>query len=237
MVRIPSFARRSADAGTAAEDQTRDGRVDERDEPRARDDTTTDRPATDTRNATVRRQVDDRGSRTTGAAAVTPADTETQRDQADRAVAERAATERETDRTEADRIATDRTAADRMATDRERVVTRPAEPQARARASLLATLGLVFGVAAALFVLTGLLAGYGVALGIVGLLLSIGGVSATGKRHVAGKSDALLGIALNIGAMIFGALALTGALTWLTTETDKVEQFRQWLDTQFVDRF
>ena len=111
----------------------------------------------------------------------------------------------------------------------------PAGP--RPRASLLATLGLVFGVTSALMVLTGVLAGYGVAVGIAGLLLSIGGVSATGKRHVAGKSDALLGIVLNIGAMVVGALALTGALSWLTTETDKVDQLRQWLDTQFGDRF
>jgi hypothetical protein len=115
------------------------------------------------------------------------------------------------------------------------VVAAPAGP--RPRASMLATIGLVIGVAAALTVLTGVLAGYGIALGIAGLLLSIGGLSATGKRHVAGKSDALLGMALNVGAMVVGALALTGALPWLTTETDKVEQLRQWLDTQFADRF
>jgi hypothetical protein len=118
------------------------------------------------------------------------------------------------------------------------VVERPVDVAGpRPRASLLATLGLVFGVAAALLVLTGLLAGYGVAVGVLAVLLSIGGVSATRKRHVAGKSDALLGIVLGLGAIIVGGLALTGTLPWLTTETDKVADLRQWLDTQFSQRF
>jgi hypothetical protein len=210
VVRIPSFARR----------------------PDTVDD---DQPMADTRTAEVRReQVDDRARRpadtapgvATGTATVAPADVDTRRERAQRATAERAAAERAADRAEAERMA--EPTADRTA-DATPVGPRP-------RASLLATLGLVVGVASAMLVLTGLLAGYGIALGIVGLLLSIGGLSATGKRHVAGKSDALLGIVLNIGAMVIGALALTGALAWLTTETDKVEQLRQWLDTQFANR-
>jgi hypothetical protein len=193
----------------------------------------------DTRTAEVRReQVDDRARRpadtapavAAGTATVVPADVDTRREQAQRATAERAAAERAADQAEAERTA-DPTADPTV--DRA-VDTTPVGP--KPRASLLATLGLVIGVASALLVLTGLLAGYGIALGIFGLLLSIGGLSATGKRHVAGKSDALLGIALNIGAMVVGALALTGALPWLTTETDKVDQLRQWLDAQFVDR-
>lgn len=168
-----------------------------------------DRPTADTRPVTVRRQVDDRGARATATA----------------------------ERTAAERTAAERTEADRADAARDHAVADRTAPVPRPRASMLATLGLVFGVASALMVLTGVLAGYGIAVGIAGLLLSIGGLSATGKWHVAGKSDALLGVALNIGAMVVGALALTGALSWLTTETDKVEQLRQWLDTQFADRF
>jgi hypothetical protein len=227
VVRIPSFARRPETA-TATEDRNRDGRIDERDRP-------ADPPVADARGVTEREKVDDRGPRhgaATGTATVVPADTgtrreadtETRRERADEATAERA----EAERAEAERADTERTA--------ERTADTTVEGP-KPRASLLATLGLVVGVAAALTVLTGLLAGYGIALGIAGLLLSIGGLSATGKRHVAGKSDALLGIALNVGAMIVGALALTGALPWLTTETDKVDQLRQWLDTQFGERF
>lgn len=230
MVRIPSFARRP-DEARATEDRNRDGRVDERD---ARD-----RPVADTGPVTVRDQVDDRGAhRAPGAATEAPGEAHAGSDRSGETTAERpaAAHRADADRQTSEQPVTD---VDRTATDRP-VAGRPTHPAPagpRPRASLLATLGLVVGVASALMVLTGVLAGYGLALGVLGLLLSIAGVSATGKRHVAGKSDALLGIALSLGAVIFGALALTGALPWLTTETDKVEQVRQWLDTQFKDRF
>ena len=151
------------------------------------------RPTADTRAVAVRDKVDDRGVRPARAGTATVAKPDTRRDPVPApATRERAA---------------------------DRPVVAPAGP--RPRASLLATLGLVVGVTAALAVLTGVLAGYGIALGIAGLLLSIGGMSATGKRHVAGKSDAFIGIALNLGAMVVGALALTGALPWLTTESTR----------------
>ena len=63
----------------------------------------------------------------------------------------------------------------------------------RPRASLVATLSLVVGVASAITVLTGVLAGPGVALGLIAAFLGIGGMAATSRRHVAGKSDALAG--------------------------------------------
>jgi hypothetical protein len=146
-------------------------------------------------------------------------------------------------------VDTDRTAVvDRAAGGRPTAVTdtRPHlehEPEVvapvgpRPRASLLATLALILGVAAALFVLTGALAGYGIGLGAVALLLSIGGLSATGRRHVAGKSDALIGLVLGLGAVVVGILAITGSLSWLTADADTVGRFREWLDAQFVDRF
>nr|MDT0657850.1 thrombospondin [Micromonospora sp. DSM 115978] len=119
--------------------------------------------------------------------------------------------------------------------DEPRVATPPPGP--RPRASVLATLGLVVGVAAALFVLSGTLAGYGIGLGVLALLLSVGGISATSRRHVAGKSDALFGLLLGVGAVVVGALAMTGQFSWPSTDGGTVEQFRQWLDSQSVDRF
>jgi hypothetical protein len=107
----------------------------------------------------------------------------------------------------------------------------------RPRASLLATLGLITGVAATLLVLSGPLAGYGVGLAVLALILSLAGISATGRRHVAGKSDALIGMVLALGAIVVGVLALTGSLSWLGTDMEPVSRLREWLDTQFIDRF
>jgi hypothetical protein len=111
----------------------------------------------------------------------------------------------------------------------------PAGP--KPRASLLATLGLVLGVASALLVLSGPLLGYGIGVAVLALILSLGGVHATGQRHVAGKSDALLGMVLSLAAIVVGVLALTGSLSWLGTDMQPVSTFRQWLDAQFVHRF
>ncbi|GAB3859005.1 hypothetical protein GCM10029963_59610 [Micromonospora andamanensis] len=112
----------------------------------------------------------------------------------------------------------------------------PAPVGPRPRASLLATLGLIVGVAGVLFVLTGTLAGYGIALGAGGAVLAVLGLIATRRRHIAGKSDALLGIAFGIGAVVLGVLAMTGQYDWPTTDGDLVARFREWLDSQFVDR-
>ncbi|MDG4769336.1 hypothetical protein [Solwaraspora sp. WMMD792] len=118
---------------------------------------------------------------------------------------------------------------------------RPAPPPApagpRPRASLLATVSLITGVTGALFVLSGPLAPYGIAIGVIALATGLGGISATARRHIAGRTEALMGIVLALGTMIIGSLALTGALSWLTTETDMVQQVRQWLDSQFVGIF
>ncbi|WP_173077090.1 hypothetical protein [Phytohabitans rumicis] len=121
--------------------------------------------------------------------------------------------------------------------EKERVETRPAPRGPRPRASIFATLTLIAGVMAALAVLTGVLAGYGIALGAVTVLLSIAGIAATSKRHVAGKSDAMLGLVLGLAAIVVGVLVVTDQLTWLTTASDKVGELRNWLDAQTVDRF
>ncbi|GAB1694188.1 hypothetical protein [Krasilnikovia sp. M28-CT-15] len=87
------------------------------------------------------------------------------------------------------------------------------------RASLLATLGLIAAVTSALLVLSGPLVGYGIGLAGLALVLSLAGFSATGKRHVAGKTDALIGMSVALGAIVVGVLALTGSLPWLGTDT------------------
>jgi hypothetical protein len=88
---------------------------------------------------------------------------------------------------------------------------------------------LVFGVCAALTVLTGVLAGPGIGLGVIGALFGVLGVGATGRRHVAGKADAMLGLAFAAGAVVVGILAFNGMLPWLTPETDQVGRVREWL--------
>ncbi|WP_446216710.1 thrombospondin [Micromonospora sp. IBHARD004] len=105
------------------------------------------------------------------------------------------------------------------------------------RASLLATLGLIVSVVGALFVLTGALAGYGVGLGAVGAVLAMLGLIATRRRHVAGKTDALIGILVGLAAVVLGVVALTGQFDWPTTDGDWVGRFREWLDSQFAGVF
>ncbi|MGC5030304.1 thrombospondin [Micromonospora sp. DT229] len=113
----------------------------------------------------------------------------------------------------------------------------PAPVGPRPRASLLATFGLVVGLAGLGFVFTGTLAGYGIALGAIGAILAVLGMISTRRRHIAGKSDALLGIAFGLGAVVIGVLAMTGMYDWPSTDGDLVARFREWLDSQFVGRF
>jgi hypothetical protein len=122
--------------------------------------------------------------------------------------------------------------------DERNVEERPREAAGpRPRASLLATLGLILSVVAALLVLSGPLLGYGIGVAVLALILSLSGIHATGRRHVAGKSDALIGMVLSLAAIVVGVLALTGSLSWLGTDMQPVNSVREWLDTQFVDRF
>jgi hypothetical protein len=113
----------------------------------------------------------------------------------------------------------------------------PVRDDRKPRSSLLATLGLIFSVASALLVLSGPLLGYGIGLAVLALILSLGGISATGSRHVSGKTDALIGMVLSLGAIVVGVLALTGSLSWLGTDMHPVTSLRHWLDTQTVNRF
>ena len=127
--------------------------------------------------------------------------------------------------------------ADRRPADDKTIEQPPVAAGPKPRASLLATLGLIVGVVAALLVLSGPLLGYGIGLAVLGLILSLGGIHATGKRHIAGKTDALIGMVLALGAIVVGVLALTGSLSWLGTDLQPVTSVRDWLDAQVIDRF
>ncbi|MDX5457615.1 thrombospondin [Micromonospora tulbaghiae] len=122
--------------------------------------------------------------------------------------------------------------------DRDGRVDRP-EPYTtkRPRASLLATLGLIVSVVGALFVLSGTLAGYGIGVGAVGAVLAVLGLIATRRRHVAGKTDALIGVTVGLAAVVLGIVAMTGQFDWPTTDGDWVGRFREWLDSQFGNWF
>ncbi|MFI6067425.1 thrombospondin [Micromonospora sp. NPDC051227] len=132
-----------------------------------------------------------------------------------------------------DRATTDHPVDPTGVTTPEPPVTRGPKP----RASLLATLGLIVSVVGAMFVLTGTLAGYGIGLGAFGAVLAVLGLMATRRRHVAGKTDALFGVLIGLAAVVIGVLAMTGQFDWPTTDGDWVQRFREWLDSQFVDRF
>ncbi|OJF10784.1 hypothetical protein [Couchioplanes caeruleus] len=142
-----------------------------------------------------------------------------------------------TGRATPDRATADRARTDRMPVERDaRPAGAPVAPGPKPRSSLLATLALITGVAGALLVLSGSLLGYGIGVAGLALVLSIAGVRATGRRHVAGKTDALIGMVLALFAIVVGILALTGSLSWLGTDMQPAGDLRQWLDSQFVNR-
>src|SRR5262252_5136025 len=110
----------------------------------------------------------------------------------------------------------ERTAAARTTTETPTITRDDSEvistPGRRARSSALATMSLMLSLA--------------------GALLGIAGIAATSRRHVAGKGDALLGLALGLVAVVVGILALTGNLPWLTSTTNEIMKFRNWLDAR-----
>jgi hypothetical protein len=116
----------------------------------------------------------------------------------------------------------------------DRVQTRPAppEPKIRARASLMATIALIVGVTSVYCALTGRLAPVGVALGIVGLVLSFAGLSATGRPRVAGGGMAVFALLLSVGGAVLGVLAMNHTVPWLDSDIDQVARLRDWLNAQ-----
>jgi hypothetical protein len=109
----------------------------------------------------------------------------------------------------------------------------PAPPPFGGRTSFMATLGLVLGVTATLTALTGLLAPVALAIGVLGLLFTLGGVSASGRRTVNGRGVAMLGMLGCLAGIVLAVVAMSDTVSWLTSDTNYVSQTRDWLDTQF----
>ena len=189
----------------------------------------------DARSGAVRSDGPTRASSAAATAPTIERDTDLDRDRTTRRPERDTDLDRTTPRPDpTDSVGTDRPVdATPGHTEPEPPVTRGPKP----RASLLATLGLIASVAGALFVLTGTLAGYGIGVGAFGAVLSVLGLMATRRRHVAGKTDALFGVLIGLVAVVIGVLAMTGQFDWPTTDGDWVQRFREWLDSQFVDRF
>jgi hypothetical protein len=103
------------------------------------------------------------------------------------------------------------------------------DPSPRARASVVATMSLMFGLTAILSVLTGVLAGAGVAIGMIAAFAGVGGIATTSRRHVTGKGNALLGLALGLAAVVIGTLTVTHSLSWLNVTTNEVARVHEWL--------
>lgn len=99
----------------------------------------------------------------------------------------------------------------------------------RTRSSFWATISLVLGLAGALTVLTGVLAGPAIALGVLAAFAGVAGMAATTRRHVAGRADALLGMFFATAAIVLGILALTGALPWFGEEASPIASVAEWL--------
>ncbi|WP_433085162.1 hypothetical protein ACQP1P_09755 [Dactylosporangium sp. CA-052675] len=132
------------------------------------------------------------------------------------------------------------TAAMRRTIDRERDTVAAPEPvvepvpvrQAPARVSLLATFGVIVGVAGVAAALSGLLAPWAIPVGALGLLFSFGGIIAGVRPNVAGRGLGTLGVLISGAAVVFGILAMTGQVSWLDSDVDQVARLNDWLDTQ-----
>lgn len=228
-------------------------RTEAQEPPAAVDSTSTDRTVIIDRD---RDGVDDREERLVKPAETKDADTDNdgvvddaearaahERTQARLAARERlAAQERVEGRAEgrADERATGRTAVverppvvdrDRDGVD-DRVQDRP-ERKWRARASILATLALMVGLTSVYASLSGRLAPAGIALGVLGLLFAIGGLSATGRPKVAGGGMATFALLLSLAGAVFGILAVNHTTSWLDSDVDQIARWRDWIDTQF----
>lgn len=99
--------------------------------------------------------------------------------------------------------------------------------------SFSAVTGLVVGVVAIGAVLTGLLAPVGVAVGVVGALISLTGLFRASRRGVTGHGAAFVGLVASLAAVVLGVLAIQGELSWLNSDTDQVARLHNWLNETF----
>ena len=96
----------------------------------------------------------------------------------------------------------------------------------------MATIALIVGVTSVYAALTGRLAPVAVALGVIGLVLSFAGLSATGRPRVAGAGLAVFALLLSVGGAVLGVLAMNHTVPWLDSDVDQIARLRDWLDAQ-----
>ncbi|GGM14093.1 hypothetical protein ACFFX1_31825 [Dactylosporangium sucinum] len=101
-----------------------------------------------------------------------------------------------------------------------------------ARASLLATFGLMLGMAAVAVSLTGLLAPWAIPVGALGLMFSFAGIVAGARPGVAGRGLGTLGVLASGTAIVFAIIAMTGQVSWLDSNVDQVARLNGWLDAK-----
>jgi len=111
------------------------------------------------------------------------------------------------------------------------VVTEPAPRtrRVRARGSLATTIGLIVSVVALCAALTGLLAPEGLVLGIVGVLISLGGVRGSRRDGVTGSAAATFSIVIALVGVVIAVVAMTGQFTWPNSRTDQIQVWHDWL--------
>jgi len=110
----------------------------------------------------------------------------------------------------------------------------PVVPVVRAHTSALAVLSLLVGLSATYAALSGRLAPVGVAAGVLGLLLAIGGSVAVRRTGVTGHGVALLGLLFSLAGLVLGILAVRHAAPWLDGRVDEVGRARDWLDARLT---
>jgi len=155
---------------------------------------------------------------------------EANRATANRLLAERAAAEAAEDRA-ADRVVGKEPVTRPIAPVAPEPETRP-EPKIRARTSMFATFALIFGLSSVYAALSGRLAPAALVLGLVGLVFSFAGLTATGRPRVTGSTMALLALILSVGGPVLAILAMNHSATWLDSDVDQVARLRDWLDAQ-----
>lgn len=99
--------------------------------------------------------------------------------------------------------------------------------------SAAAVLGLILAIVAAGLVATGLLAPVGVAVGVLGVLVSLAGLVRAGRPGVTGHAAAVAGLLVSLAAIVIGVLAIRGDLSWLDSDTDEVARLHTWLNDTF----
>jgi hypothetical protein len=100
------------------------------------------------------------------------------------------------------------------------------------RTSFFVTLGLIVGTAAPLAALTGRLAPVGLALGVLGVLLALGGLASTSRPNISGRGVGMLALLLAVGGIVLAILAMNHSVPWLDSRVDEVARLRQWLDAR-----